>query len=188
MQMKYYRLIDDINYFQRWYLGDIIEVEDNWQFTDGRYLDEYTTTDQLHVSIKQDGKPMDYTTTEAYNVPIVSGRIKAQLSQFDGLQFIPVRIEGKEVDFGYFIMIVTNRKSFVNEDLSEFGKFVENDPVRPDKAGYYSWFTKLILDREKVNGEDVFRIEKAETYLIISEKVKKAMEDIKATGIKFIEV
>jgi hypothetical protein len=39
-------------------------------------------------------------------------------------------------------MVVTGKLDCVNEELSVFGKLVENDPIRPDKAGHYSWFTK----------------------------------------------
>lgn len=186
--MKYYRLLDDINYPQRWYLGDIIETNDDWQFTSGQKINELLLSGNLSINVYKDGKPMDYTTNEAYSVPIVSARIKAQLGDVKELQFIPVGINGKGVSLSYFIMVVTEKKSCVNEDLSEFGKFIEGDPIRPDLAGEYSWFTKLIVDQNKINGEDIFRIDKATNYLIVSEKIKKAIEDINTTGVKFTEV
>jgi hypothetical protein len=186
--MKYYELRDDVNYPERWYLGDIVEVEDSWQFTSGNKIDEILLPRELHIRIYQEGKPMDYTATEAYSIPIVSVRIKAQLDGARGLQFVPVRIEGKECGSDFFIMVVTNKLDSVDEKLSEFGKFVENDPVRPDLAGHYSWFTNLKVDKGKINSEDIFRIEKAEYYLIVSERIKAALEDIRASGLKFTEV
>ena len=186
--MKYYELRDDTYYPYRWHLGDIINVEDNWQFIYGNKIDEKLLPKKLHIGIYQDGNPMDYTTNGAFSVPIVSERIRTILGGVKGLQFIPVTIEGKEVDMNFFIMVVTSKLDCVNEELSEFGKFVENDPIRPDKAGHYSWFTKLIVDPVRINGEDVFRIDKTGTYLIVSERVKAAMEDINATGVKFTEV
>jgi hypothetical protein len=186
--MKYYELRDDTYSPLRWHLGDIIEVEDNWQFIYGNKIDETLLTKDLHVEIYQDGNPMDYTTNGAFSVPIVSERIKAQLGGVKDLQFIPITIEGKEVDLKFFIMVVTSKLDCVNEELSEFGKFVEDDPIRPDLAGHYSWFTKLIVAPAKINGEDIFRIEKAAGNLIVSERVKIAMEDINATGVTFTEV
>lgn len=186
--MKYYEIRDDVYYPNRWHLDDVIEAEDNWQFIYGNKIDESTLPEKLHIGIYQDGRPMDYTTNGAYSVPIVSERIKTQLGEVKGLQFIPVEIVGKEVELRYFIMVVTSKLDCVNEEFSVFGKFVENDPIRPDKAGHYSWFTKLIVDPAKINGKDVFRIEKAAGNVIVSERVKAAMEDINATGIKFIEV
>jgi hypothetical protein len=186
--MKYYRLLDDINFNGRWYLGEIIDTDDNWQFTIGQKVNELSFDGDLHIDLYKDGKAMDYTTNEAYSVPIVSEQIKLELSSINGLQFIPVKVNGKEVVGSYYVMIVTKKKSCVNEELSEFGKFVENDPIRPDKAGHYSWFTKLIIDPALATGEDIFRIDKAELYLVVSERVKEAMENINATGTKFIEV
>jgi len=186
--MKYYELSDDIYFPERWHLGDIMETGDNWQFVDGKKMDEKLLPKDLHVKVDHNGIPMDYTTNGAFSVPIVSERIKTQLSGVKGLQFIPVAIEGKAVDLKYFIMIITNQLDCVNEKLSVFGKFVENDPIRPDKAGHYSWFTKLIVDPAKINGEDIFRINKAELYLVVNERVKAAIEDISATGVKFTEV
>ena len=186
--MKYYELRDNVYYPERWHLGDITGAEDNWQFIYGNKVDETLLPKDLHVEIYQDGKPMDYTTNEAYSVPIASESIKAQLGGVKGLQFIPVTIEGKKVDLELFIMVITKKLDCVNEELSEFGKFVENDPIRPDLAGHYSWFTKLIVDPAKINGEDIFRIEKAAGNLIVSERIKAAMEDINATGVTFTEV
>jgi hypothetical protein len=36
-----------------------------------------------------------------------------------------------------------------DETNSDFQKFIENDPVRPDLAGHYRAFFKLIIDAEK---------------------------------------
>ncbi len=186
--MKYYEIRDDVYYSGRWHLGNIIEIEDNWQFIYGKKIVESTLPEELHISIYQDGKPMDYTTNGAFSVPIVSERIKLQLGGVKDLQFIPIKIEGKKLDLEYFIMIVASKLDCVNEELSEFGKFVENDPIRPDKAGHYSWFVKLVVDPSRIKGEDIFRIDKTASYIIVSERVKAALEDICATGITFSEV
>ncbi len=186
--MKYYELREDIYYPKRWYLGDILEITDNWELIYGKKTDEKLFIKELHIKLYKDGTPMDYTTNEAYSVPIVSERIKKQLGFVNGLQFIQVTIENKKLDLKYFIMVVTNKIDCVNEELSVFGKFMENDPVRPDLAGHYSWFTTLIIDPAKINGADVFRINKSENKLIISERLKRAIETVDVSGIKFIEV
>ena len=68
--MNYYELRDDINYPGRWYLGDIYNVDDNWQFTSGFAVDATLLPTELFIKIHQDGKPMDYTTTEGYSIPL----------------------------------------------------------------------------------------------------------------------
>jgi hypothetical protein len=85
-------------------------------------------------------------------------------------------------------MVITNKRDCVNEELSLFGKFKENDPVRPDLAGHYSWFSKLIMEPTKTNHSDIFRINKGENYIIVSENIKQTFENIQASGAKFIEV
>ena len=106
--MRYYRLLDDINYPERWYLGDI--TEDDWLFTNGQKVDELQLGSNLCIALYQDGEPMDYTTNEAFSVPIVSQRIRTQLGDIHGLQFIHVKINAKEVNSNYFIMVATSKK------------------------------------------------------------------------------
>jgi hypothetical protein len=171
--MRYYRLLDDINYPDRWYLGEIEGPGSNWQFTDGMKLDQASVKD-LKLSVYQAGKPMYYTITEGYGVPIVSEKIRRQLEGFPRIQFIPVNIFGEDVDMNYYIMVVITKLDCVNEELSVFGKFEENDLVGPDLVGQYSWFTKLIVDPNKRNKEEIFRINKAENYLVVSERIRHA--------------
>jgi hypothetical protein len=68
--MEYYRISEDINFFERWYLGDI-SVEDNWIFNSGKAVDTDELKD-LSLDIYQHGVAMDFTFTEVYAVPIVS--------------------------------------------------------------------------------------------------------------------
>jgi hypothetical protein len=60
--MKYYELWDNINFYGRWYLGDIIPDTDNWKFTYGSKIDESTLNFDLSIEIYLDGKAMHYTS------------------------------------------------------------------------------------------------------------------------------
>ena len=92
--MKYYRLLDDIYYPRRWYLGEIIGTDDNWQFTSGEIINE--VIHNLRVAVFKDGEPMDFTTNEAYSIPIVSQKVKNQFWGLKDLQFIPIHIDKKK--------------------------------------------------------------------------------------------
>lgn len=186
--MRYYEIRDDIYYPGRWYLDSIMGIEDSWQFVYGNKVNASQLPSKISIDIYKEGYTMDYTTNEAFNIPIVSERFRMQLSGVKNLQFIPLSIQNKNVDGQYYIMVVTTKLDCVDEGLSVFGKFLEDDPIRPDLAGDYSWFTKLIIDKAKTNNLDVFRINKAETYLIVSERIKAALDDIDATGIIYSEV
>ena len=95
--MKYYRLIDDVYYPNRWYLGDIVEIADCWQFVYGKTIDESLLKQKQHIKIYQEGDEIDYTTNGAYSIPIVSELIKNQLAGISALQFIPIAVEGTTI-------------------------------------------------------------------------------------------
>ncbi|MBE2898414.1 hypothetical protein HPC37_06235 [Pasteurellaceae bacterium 20609_3] len=90
--MKYYRLLDDIEYPKRWYLGEINTI-DNWQLLN-KTID--IENDALKLELYRDGREMDYTVTEVFGIPIVSDTLKDMVGNLDGLSFIPVKIENKK--------------------------------------------------------------------------------------------
>ncbi|WP_447971505.1 hypothetical protein [Nitrospira sp. M1] len=90
--MKFYRLKDDVHYPNRWYLGDILEV-DNWQLKNS--APEINII--LDMEVYQDGEEMDITLSEVYGVPIVSQKVKDKLSIYQELAFLPVNILKKSV-------------------------------------------------------------------------------------------
>lgn len=176
--MRFYRLTDDKYYNDRWFLGKIPSV-DNWSL----YSKAPESTENLSVSVNKNGNEMDFTLMSAYAVPIVSDRLKDVLSVFSGVDFIPVKVNGFGGD--YFVMIINNVIECVNESDSEYQKFEIDDPVRPDKAGSFRAFFKLVIDPAKVIGMDIFRINRFELAIIVSESVKKVIENLGATGTEF---
>jgi hypothetical protein len=81
--MKYYRLIDDITFPGRWYLGEIVGI-DNWALSSGEWI-SYLKLGKLSLEIYQDGIPMDFTLNEAFVVAIVSEKVKDRLQTFPGI-------------------------------------------------------------------------------------------------------
>lgn len=176
--MRYFELNDDINFPGRWYLGDIANV-DNWELSFS-WKDDF---DVLDVGLVRNGLEMDFTFTECYRVPVVSLKVKKALEDFHGLSFVPVRINGKICSTDYFILIVNDVVQCVDEKRSEFQKFEENDPVRPDKSGEYRAFMRLRIDEKSVGEKDVFRLKGFEIAVVISERVKSKLDFIGATGV-----
>jgi hypothetical protein len=176
--MKYFELNDDINYPNRWYLGDILEV-DNWEISTSKPVG----VSNLQIEIVRDGNEMDFTFTEAYGVPIVSKKVKDALDSLPEITFVPVQILNRDCNTEYFVLIISAAIDCVDDDSSEFQKFEENDPVRPDKAGEYRAFIKLRLNVKKIVDIDVFRLRKFEIAVIVSEQVKNSLEAIGTTGM-----
>ncbi|CAG9001014.1 MAG: hypothetical protein CENE_03022 [Candidatus Celerinatantimonas neptuna] len=181
--MKYFELNDDINFPNRWYLGDILGV-DNWELSTS--VPEGIAS--LEIKLVHDGDEMDFTYTEAYGVPVISRKVKEVLDDIKGIDFIPVKIQSKRCLTDYFVLIVSELIECVDEKCSEFQKFELNDPVRPDKAGEYRAFMKLRLDTSNINGIEIFRVKKFEISIIISERVKERLKAIAVKGLDLISV
>lgn len=181
--MKYYCLEDDMYFPKRWYLGDVNDDQvDNWAFEIN--VENVSRDIEYYISPTLDGNEKDYTISTPYCVLIVSDTIKNALEGFDEVEFLPVVIKNKKVKKDYFIFLIKEHIECVDEEKSKFQKYVENDPVRPDRAGEYSAFFKLIIDPKKANGHHIFRVKKHTGAVIISEEVKRRFEEAGVNGIE----
>ena len=175
-----------------WYPSAIRHI-DNWRFKNpsAEEMEPCTYTLDLY----QDGKELDYSELSTYGVPIVSSKFKQALvgipevdEPYKHVVFEPVNIAGKEVTQDYFVMIVEAQIDCVDEERSEFRKYEDNDPVRPDRAGDYRTFFSLVVDPLMINGEHIFRLKKRVGALIVSEEVKRRVEAAGVTGASFESV
>ncbi len=179
--MDYYRLTDNIKCPGRWYLDEISDV-DNWIFSNGSLVD-VAVDENLVVQINQLGVPMDFTTTDAYNVPIVSENFLSCIAMFLGeVQVLPVSVP-KQNEL-YFILIVTNKIDCVDEAQSDYQKFESGNAIRPDLAGEYQSFTRLKIDESKAT-KPIFRIDKFDIAMVVSEEIKTCLENCEVTGCQF---
>lgn len=177
--MSYYELTDDINFPNRWYLGDVA-FADNWAL-----LQHIESNREYEVKIYRDGAEMDYTCNEAYGVCIVSKKFKDALAGISGIDFAKANIVGNTSDSEFFIMAVPAELECINEDESEYQKFEVNDPVRPDKAGEYRGFFKMVVDHNKLGGVDICRVKGFGIAIIVSENIKQRLESSGVLGAKF---
>lgn len=181
--MIFFELKDDIYYPNRWYLGDVLGV-DNWELS----TSVPRCIANLQVELVRDGEEMDFTYTEAYALPVVSDKVKHVLENFEGVDFVPINVINKVCMSNYYLLITKNVVDCVDEEKSNFRKFEVNDPVRPDKAGEYRGFIELRVDAVKANGVDIFRLGKFKVALIVSENVSNSLIAKKVTGLKLSQV
>ncbi|MEM1137774.1 MAG: DUF1629 domain-containing protein [Bacteroidota bacterium] len=181
--MRYYRLTDDINFPDRWYLCDMHDESMKYVHLSTLHMAKLITAE-----ISKEGVSMDFTTSDNNAIPIVTESLAKALSREKNVMFIPTIINGNHDENNYYTMVATESIDCVDEEKSEFTKFEVDDPVRPDRAGDYSGFFKLIIDKNKIVDKDIFRIEKSETRLIVSERIKNLLESEGFTGLKFKEV
>lgn len=180
--MNYYELTDDINFPNRWYLGDIA-FADNWELA--QHLDPER---EYEIEVYRDGSEMDYTCNEAYGVSVVSKKFKEALFGIAGITFAKANIIGKNTSNEFYIMAVSKELACINEEESEFQKFEINDPVRPDKAGEYRGFFKMVVDPKKCAGFNIFRVKGFSIAIVVSSQVKQNLESLGVLGAKFKSV
>lgn len=197
--MKFFLLRDDMWLEQsskRW-IFDRFKHETkkaNFEFVDPpvEYMEPCTYPIDLH----RDGLQTDFSfTLDSGNIPILSDRAKNALSglpeidePYHHVVLEPIRIENKQTDQDYYVMIIETQIDCVDEVRSEFQKYEVNDPVRPDRAGEYRSFFNLVVDPSKIGDHHIFRQKKHLGSIIVSEEVKRRFEEAGVTGAVFESV
>lgn len=185
--MKYFRLTDDVEFSNRWYLAAVKGV-DNWALFGGQIPDGIPNP--LEIETRRAGQPMDFTLTGGYMLPVVSTKLRAAIGSPPGITFLEASLgKGAKGDLHY-IMVIEPRVECVDESRSEFEVFTPDDPVRPDLAGEYSGFFKLVIDKMKAaaSGQGIFRLARFDVAIIVSAQIKSSIEAAKCTGARFDEV
>jgi hypothetical protein len=182
--MKYYRLLDNLN--DRWFL----KAPD---FKDGQSIWDFVTFGRIsklpyvpEVKIRNKGRRVNITFAD-FELLIVDSLAKSIFPDID-VQFHPVSIEDNNIKQDYSIMTLVRGLDCLNEEVSVFDIYEENDEIRPDLAGKYKTIYKMKLDPEKVGGCDIFRLLKYEVAIIVSENLKNRLVQEKISGVKFKEV
>lgn len=179
--MKYYKIIDDLDVPKKWVLGNVnfVNEGDFWRYIRAGKVD--VPNYELSVNIRKQGSKVDFNLAD-FELFIVNEKVK-NLIQTDDVQFIPVNVFNEEEK--YFILALNVEIDCVDEEHSNFDKWLDNDPIRPDKAGQYKTFYKLILDYKKADNKDLFRVKKFNSIAVISERLKSIFEKNSVTGIKY---
>lgn len=184
--MKYYRILDNIYFKNRWQLYDIegarSTVDSSLDFTVGHFF----YNNEAVFCKKEEGKALDFTLAE-FDVPIISSKVVKILSKFfdDDVQLIPASIEGEKEE--YFILNVIKLYDCLDEKKSLFTKWTEKDH-RPDLEGDYRMVGNLRIDKSKVNNSNILRIKKWDIPLIVSELMKNEIEKNNIKGVIFEKV
>lgn len=197
--MRFYLLRDDMwleKSSKRWIFDRFKypTARANFEFVDPPT--EYMEPCIYPIDLRRDGLPTDFSfTMDSGNVPIISEKARSALSglpeiedPFRNVVIEPIRIENKNVDQDYFVMIIETQLDCVDEEKSEYQKYEKNDPVRPDKAGQYRSFFNLIIDPSKTVNHHIFRLKKHLSSIIVSEEVKRRLEAAGVTGAVFESV
>ncbi|HEV8512967.1 MAG TPA: DUF1629 domain-containing protein, partial [Cyclobacteriaceae bacterium] len=187
INMDYYRILNDLDTpAGRWLLGNI-NFDDEWEFW--KYLGVgkvEVPNKELFVSVREEGFPIDFNMAD-FELLIVNEKT-ANLFSKEEVQLIPIKIKGYTTKNPYFLVTLINELDCVDEEKSVFDKWEPNNDVRPDKAGQYKTFYKLVVDTNRCNGLDIFRIKDYHSIIVVSDKLKSVFEKNNISGIKYKKV
>jgi len=140
------------------------------------------------VTFYTEGEPLeDYLYPIGVWWVIVSERVKQALEELgasEGVQFLPIRVIRKETGEdvpGYYVMHVWRHIAALDE---EHAKFIE---PRDEKYPQLS-IAVVALRREALQDMDIFQLKEDPGSIYISRRVKKRLEEMEATGFKWIRV
>lgn len=190
--MKYFRVWPDVDIQGRWHLGDIRHTN-NWFLINP--IVEFMEPGDYELDVSVQGLEMDHSFAGYADASVVSEKFRSAVADlpevsepYKNVVMERVFIEGQDVQQSYFMMIVETRVDCVDESKSQFIKYEANDPARPDRAGDYRAFTKLVIDAEKAAGWHIFRIARHPTALVFSGEVKRRLDDAGVTGIYYEDI
>ncbi|PTL78371.1 hypothetical protein DAT35_39980 [Vitiosangium sp. GDMCC 1.1324] len=182
-------MMDDMYVPGRWYVRSPLNAQGEriipWEFRQGMPV---CLDGEPFLPVSRPGRALDFTLTEA-GITFVSQRLVSlceRLGIQDEVQFIPARVEGRAEP--YFILNTLRLIKCVDEARCEEVTFWEPRHGEPDRVGHYQNVAGLKIDPTKVGDSNIFRPWGWTVALIVSERVKVAIESEGITGTKFIEV
>ncbi|WP_239014893.1 imm11 family protein [Archangium violaceum] len=137
--------------------------------------------------MKPAGIPIEFS--HALGTPIVHRRVVAlfeRLGLQKEVQFIPVEVEGQTEP--WFILNALQVIRCIDDARSEEVLYWGPEDGQPDRVGEYQNVQGLKVDPTKIGEAHIFRPWGWPVVLIVSEHVKRALEEEDITGIKFLEV
>ncbi|WP_257463606.1 imm11 family protein [Archangium lipolyticum] len=188
-QTRYYDLFDNMYVPGRWHLRTPVDSQgewiDTWQFNEGRVLE---FQGPIRFPVKPAGITLEFTLS-SFGIPVVHRRVVSlfeRLGMQKEVQFIPVEVEGQSEP--WFILNALQVIKCIDDARCEEVFYWLPEDNRPDKEGQYKNVRGLKVDPAKIGDANIFRPWGWKVVLIVSERVKLAMEQEGITGTEFVEV
>ncbi|MFP2895992.1 imm11 family protein [Corallococcus sp. 4LFB] len=161
------------------------ELDDPWMFGDGRRLSD---PGPLTSRPFREGPQRSFSVANSGRTPIADEQVANVFRKLapDDVQTFPIRIEG--AGKGFHVINATKRFSCVDKKNSREVQIYPSDGVAPERVGTYRAIHGLRIDRTKTAGAQVFRIQGYPSALIVSAKIKSALEEVGNLGVSFERV
>ncbi len=182
--MKYFDLFDNIHVPNRWHISGI---RDNTG-VEPRFLrgERLTLETPLTARVGMAGRAPPFSLS-SFAVPLATTSLALAMAEIagDDLQRFPVDIEGHH---GIFALNAVRTIQCLDESKTEFVKWTTADH-RADLAGQYRTVSRLkILPNLIPTSTHMFRIYGWTVVLVVSERLRDAMERAGCEGAVFREV
>jgi hypothetical protein len=187
MPQRFFELADDVNVPHRWHLDTPTDSHgqevDYWLFKRGEPVH---IQERLRIPVEIAGRPLDFTEANV-GVPVVHVRVASMFAELapDDVQLIPVDVEGQPDQ--YLILVATRLIRCIDEKASRIRLWTHENGI-PDMVGQFASVRDMRIDKAKVGSAQVFRCEGWEGPLIVSDRIKDALDRMGATGTRFEEV
>lgn len=184
--MGFYRVVLDAKAETTWFLP--APQTFHGEEIDPRVFGEcvkWEGAENLQVS-SMSGTPARFALGE-FDYPVLDTSVANAVEELDPcVQLIPLSISGRR---GHVILNVLRSVECVDEDRSEFDRFLTTGS-RPDLAGQYKVFYRLCLSSRAIpDGAHIFRLAGYEIALIVSETMRTTLMEVKGDdGIAFVSV
>jgi hypothetical protein len=155
-------------------------------------FNEYTLTDAIYIRnwpkeftfYFDKGYPEDYLGN-SMGCLLFSERVRKSLVDLGlmNIQFLPVNVINSITNerlHGYTVANVLTATTALDWTHATYVETEENPPARV--------IIKLALRSQSVEGQDIFLLKEQIVIVIVSQRIKQGLEDIEATGFKFIPV
>lgn len=181
--MQYFRMLNDLDIPNRWFLGEVeFEDEDEfWNYIKAGVVQE--PKKMPTVQIEEEGIPLEFTMGE-FELLIVNEKA-AKIFDENEVQLIPLGIKHTKSNTKHFLLVIKNELDCIDKEKSEYDVWEEGNEIRPDLAGGYNGFYKMVIDPKLTMDLNIFRIKTFDVAIIVSSIIKNAFESNFIKGVKF---
>ncbi|HEX5751548.1 MAG TPA: DUF1629 domain-containing protein [Archangium sp.] len=186
---RYFELWDEMSVPCRWVLYQT-DIDDHgrkldpWQFKRGTLLH---LDGRPVLGIAHPGVPLDFSLTELAT-PVVTERFVSLFEQLElgnEVQFIPAQVEGHTEP--YFILNVLNVIRCIDDARCEEVSYWRPEDGEPELVGKYQNVSGLKVDPARMGDLSICRPWGWTGAIILTERVKLAMERAGMTGLRLRE-
>ena len=137
----------------------------------------------VKLSVGNPGRELAFNLG-AFDMPVVESSLAETIRQIapDAAEFFPVRINGARGR--YEIMNVYRSVECLDDTHSIYTRRGPEDE-RPDRTGSLKMISVIIIDPKKAKGSHLFRIAGWPLALLVSKRLKCAIEGVPDLGIPF---